>query len=231
MVRYWNSEKHKISYLGIPKTGSTSVRAALSIDVDRDWSVEPKFATFTVLRHPTDRIKSAYMECKRRGTIKPGLSFTDFLKSLHGGFFDSHTEPQSHYFRPVDRVWLFCDLDKLFVHFKVAPKRENISEPYRIDPTDEDMGYIYSIYGRDFILYQFYAGGNVPHDLASLEGYFKRFYALSAELNNHQKAYYAVEREFYMLYGRNRYENYESFKNAKSKYLQRLGNRKLPTYP
>lgn len=228
MVRYWNSEEHKISFLGIPKTGSTSIRTALGIDVEKDWTVQPKYATFTVLRNPIDRIKSGYMECKRRGTVKLDVSFSDFLKSLGSGFFDNHTDPQAFYFRPVDRVWLFEDLDSLFSFFGVERKHENKSKPYEINETLEDLAIIYNLYGRDFILYEYYKGGNFPHGLGDKQLYFRRFYELVAECNNHQEAYYKLEREFYMLYGRNCYVNYETFKNIKSRYWRDLGKQNIP---
>lgn len=51
-------------------------------------------------------------------------------------------------------------------------------------------------------------------------GYFHRFYELISETRTHEEAWQRLEEERNELGLNDRYKNYESFKVAKSKYLE-----------
>ena len=58
MIRFWKSDEHEVSYLGIPKTASTSVRDALEMDV-YDYTKTLKYKkVITTIRGPQRRILS-----------------------------------------------------------------------------------------------------------------------------------------------------------------------------
>ena len=62
--------------------------------------------------------------------------------------------------------------------------------------------------------------------LYSFKGYFERFYEL---LNDHKTgvaAFDALEKEFYELFGANKYSSYESFKVMKRRYIILLQKKK-----
>lgn len=61
--------------------------------------------------------------------------------------------------------------------------------------------------------------------LYSLKGYFERFFELLPAHGSSFAAFEAVEREFYAIFGANRYNSYESFKVAKRRYVISLRKR------
>lgn len=65
--------------------------------------------------------------------------------------------------------------------------------------------------------------------LYSLDGYFTRFFEIiyETECRTYTEAYLALEDEFKDLFGQNRYATYQSFKNAKSRYLKTLNKTKV----
>lgn len=227
LIRYWNSDKHKVSFLGIPKTGSSSVRATLGIHPEKDWATKPKYKkTFTVIREPFARIGSAFEECKRRGTLRKGYerNFDGFVLSVkEKGFFDEHTAPMAMYYQPVERVFLLDDLHSLWKWLCISgEKKANISDPYSIRMTSDTRALIYELYSRDFLLYNNFRqiiGLPIDYQIATKGGYFRRFF----EIKNHwpsisdMKAYNLLEREYYSLFGENRYTSYNSFKNQQAR--------------
>ena len=66
---FYNSESHKLSYLLIPKCGSTSIQKALGSS-EQNKSYFPKYESFTVVRNPLDRFYSGYHELTKRDLFK-----------------------------------------------------------------------------------------------------------------------------------------------------------------
>lgn len=52
------------------------------------------------------------------------------------------------------------------------------------------------------------------------EGYFERFYEFTNEFHTHEEAFEATEHQLKTNFGINRYKNYDSFKDAKSKFMK-----------
>lgn len=63
--------------------------------------------------------------------------------------------------------------------------------------------------------------------LYSFIGYFERFYELLHDHRTGIAAYEALEREFYELFGDNKYSSYESFKVMKRRYIILIQKRKI----
>lgn len=60
--------------------------------------------------------------------------------------------------------------------------------------------------------------------LNTLEGYFDEWYKLRKEDNEptNKQIYEEIEARYFEAYGQTRYRSYESFKNAKHRYLDAL---------
>lgn len=227
IVRYWNSEKYKISFLGIPKTGSSTVRAALGINPEKDWALKPAFKkTFTILREPVKRLASSFKECQRRGTLRPGYeqTFTGFMFSVKDhGFFDEHAAPMSLYFKPVERVFLLENLGEVWEWLDIEPKKNfNVSPPYEVELNEDARAIIYEIYGRDFLLYNNFKrleGVGFSYKIGTTIGYFDRFYEIKHKFGgiSDMAAYKILEREYFTIFEAYKYASYKSFKNQQSK--------------
>ena len=106
MIRIYPSHKHKLNFVRVPKTASTSVIKILDIDANK-WHFlsdkkTPNYPLFCFIRNPFTRLESAFYEAKRRGTIKKEFTFFDFVEKLERiapNFrkLDEHTTPQSFY--------------------------------------------------------------------------------------------------------------------------------------
>lgn len=58
-------------------------------------------------------------------------------------------------------------------------------------------------------------------ELLTNEGYDKRFEQMCVEYDTYEKAFRAVERQFKSYFGKNRYNNYESYRVTRAKRLKR----------
>lgn len=56
--------------------------------------------------------------------------------------------------------------------------------------------------------------------LLTTKGYFERFYEFVNEFQTHEEAFDAVEHQLKSNFGVNKYTSYESFRNAKSKFMK-----------
>ena len=89
--KYYNSRDFEMTYLEIPKSGCSSIKAHVNPS-PTDENV-PKYQVFTVVRDPIDRFISGYMELKRQK--KTDLGFSEFILHVESdGFFDRHIVPQ-----------------------------------------------------------------------------------------------------------------------------------------
>jgi len=164
MTRYWFSRKYEINFLGIPKTGVTSICAMLDIDIDKDWGKSPvkNYNTFTVLREPIDRAVSAYYETLRRGTLSRGATIDDYITKInHCGFFDNHCEPMVNYFKDCEYVLIFekgltNQLNKL-IPVNLVRHAENVTpQDKKIILNNEQRIRLEKIYARDIELYNYF---------------------------------------------------------------------------
>jgi len=158
--RYWNGNAPApglVSFLGIPKAASSSVRAAIGADPNKDWTEQPAHpTTFTVLRCPVERTISAYFECVRRGTMHGTFDvFIDVL-DRRGPVFDPHVFPQADYFEPVEQVFSVENIHLLWSWLGVPAGR-----PLNVTPdcrrpviTKRHLNVIFSTYEQDFLLYE-----------------------------------------------------------------------------
>lgn len=103
-TKYYNSHKQQVSYLLIPKCGSTSIQHMLDSE-ESTATQKPLYTSFTVLRFPKERFISGYWELRKRNRF---LGTPDeLLEEINTiGFFDPHIKPQSEYFEPVDKVFI-----------------------------------------------------------------------------------------------------------------------------
>lgn len=164
--RYWNSDRHELSFLGIPKTGSSTVRAAMGVNVNVDFTHTPLpgFTTFTVLRDPWDRIPSAFHECRRRRTLRPDYPETveGFLQSIADhGFFDEHAAPMSDHFQEVDHVLLLdngleAQLSRLLREPVTLAPRNVTTDPIEPRWTAHARHLLNDLYLEDLALYTEY---------------------------------------------------------------------------
>lgn len=106
MIRYWNSHRYEVSFLGIPKCGVTTVCQMIGADMNKDWTQRPLFNTsFTVVRDPVDRFYSMYHHL-RRARISKAEDIVQFMDEIRNkGFYNVHVQPIAYFWRPVDRVF------------------------------------------------------------------------------------------------------------------------------
>lgn len=107
MITIWYSHHHKIQYLAIPKTGSTTVRSSLNIDANTNYKFRGyliyNYPCFTVIRHPYPRIISAYYELRRLGLPRALVSFDKFIENIENfGFFNEHLHPQKWFLAKLE---------------------------------------------------------------------------------------------------------------------------------
>jgi hypothetical protein len=64
--------------------------------------------------------------------------------------------------------------------------------------------------------------------LYAFRGYFERFFELLQENTTSLQAYEALEREYYDVFGENRYSSYETFKVMRRRYVIYLQTARKP---
>ena len=123
MINIYYSHLHKAQFLSIPKTGSTTVKASLSIDDENKYQFRDQFIynypCFTVIRHTYPRIISAFHELKRSGHPRALVSFEKFIENIENfGFFDHHLHPQSWYlYKLKDKISKIYTLENGLLDF------------------------------------------------------------------------------------------------------------------
>lgn len=158
IIRYWNSARHKCSFLGIPKCGSSSVRSALNIDPQEDWTLTPVYNfTFTMVRNPVPRAVSMYYEMLRqRPHCKRLTNFDTFLRSLQiEGFWNEHLWPMSDYYRPVKTFFRLEHKEDFETVFDVTFPKVNATHQTKLIPTDTQVAVIKEIYQEDYNFFMY----------------------------------------------------------------------------
>ena len=165
LVRYWNSDKYKVSFLGVPKCGSSTVRKLLDCNPEKDWTLEPKYSTtITLLRHPYSRVVSGYHECDRMGILKAkGVeNFEQFIYAIENlGYFNEHIEPMAAYFKECDKV-LIMENDFIndlgdFLGEELPFEQENKTKYNKIEGFEDRIRVLYPM---DYELYNTYSNMN-----------------------------------------------------------------------
>lgn len=123
---YYNSDKLKLSYLLIPKCGSTSIQRALQSS-ETNKTKHPKYPSFTVIREPLSRFFSAYHELIKRNIFK-GTPQELLDKIQTDGFFDAHLRPQSYYMLPADYIYTIDNIP-----FKIPHLNKGTDHSYPLD--------------------------------------------------------------------------------------------------
>lgn len=59
-------------------------------------------------------------------------------------------------------------------------------------------------------------------ELLQENGYFKRFYELTAKYKSHREAYEALENELFQKFRIGKYSSYNSFKRNKNRYMNKV---------
>ncbi len=147
---FYNSEKHKLSYLLIPKNGSTSIQKALESSEKRK-TVKPKYSSFAVIRNPLERFYSGYKELIKRRIFK-GTPQELLDKIEDEGFFDPHIQLQTYFLVQVDNLYTIQQLSKI------------IDLPHRnkskyITPKTVRMGQFIDVYYKDVVMWMRNRGG------------------------------------------------------------------------
>lgn len=144
---YYNSDKHKLSYLLIPKCASTSIQKALQSSETNKTPI-PKYTSFTVIREPLSRFYSAYRELTKRELFKG--SAQDLLDTIQSnGFFDAHILPMTNYIHNVDKIYTLKNIP-----FKIPHLNRGTHHHYTID-----INQFEEIYKDDIYLWISTSGG------------------------------------------------------------------------
>lgn len=146
---YYNSHKYKLSYIPIPKNGSTSIQNALGSS-ESEKTIEPLYSSFVVVREPMSRFISGCNELNKRGIFK-GTPQELLDKIQSDGFFDPHIRPQTSYFDLVDNVNLLDNLPFPLPHLNQG----NVCE------CAIDVDQFESIYHNDVVMWCKYGGGHL----------------------------------------------------------------------
>lgn len=142
---FYNSHKHKLSYLLIPKCGSTSIQQALESS-EKEKTEKPEYKSFTVVRPPLDRFYSGYNELIKREIFK-GTPQQLLFRIEKEGFFDAHIKPQTHYLKPVDQLYSFDTVHELGLNLKHENKGLGKIKTVNIN-------LLYDLYENDFIMWE-----------------------------------------------------------------------------
>ena len=152
LIRYWNSDKYKVSFLGIPKCGSSSVRAALGCHPENDWSLDPKYEkTITFLRDPVERFVSMFGEMHRQRHTDKAATFEMFVASIkRHGFWNEHLLPQSRYYRPCYEVYILNDHKGFEDKYEQLPHINITAQRVKVNLGVKSL--IKEWYNRDYLL-------------------------------------------------------------------------------
>lgn len=163
MIKVWYSHKHSCQFIGIPKTGSSTVRKSLDIKDENfylttlDSKLKLNYPCFTVIRHPYPRLVSCYNELQRMQIPRSLVSFDQFVDNTNMfGYFNWHLYPQHWFNHPqiskfytLENGLLDFMLDFDLPELKIAnttPTNNNVL-------TDEIKAKIDLLYGQDLKLY------------------------------------------------------------------------------
>lgn len=144
---YYNSDKEKLSYVLIPKCGSTSIQRALESS-ESNKTDKPKYPSFTVIRNPVNRFFSGHKELIKRELFK-GTPQQLLDKIEQDGFFDPHIKPQTHFIGKIDRYYTINQLP-----FKVPHLNKS-----KISQGHINMTQFKEIYKEDVLLWEKREGG------------------------------------------------------------------------
>lgn len=149
---YYNNHTHQITFLFVPKTGCTTITNVLK-ESESTRSNECMYKSFAILRDPKDRILSGYHEALRRGTHQGSL--LDLMKRVkQEGFFETHIVPQTHYFYPVDRIFIFPDFKSVSQWIGVDLPHLNRTEKKQDEWTPESSALFTELYAEDIDFWQ-----------------------------------------------------------------------------
>lgn len=164
MITVWYSHKYKCQFVGIPKTGSSTVRASLEITdkcnykIDISEKLRYNYPCFTVIRHPYPRLVSAYHELQRMKIPRALVPFEQFIKQIDMfGYFNEHIFPQEWYMHPqIDKIYTLENglLDFMLDHNLPELKLANLTHSNNVTLTSTHKNKIKLLYGQDLRLYE-----------------------------------------------------------------------------
>lgn len=168
LVRLWYSHAYRINFLGIPKTGSTTIRRLLDIEDNSCWhyideGITFPYQIFTVVRDPYERFLSSYHETLRRRTHDGTID--ELLKELENGIFkDEHTLPQADYLEEAQKYGVFSDYYLICDNSLTRQLNTLLTTDFRDIRLNETIGkgklengqrrIIEEIYWKDFMIYE-----------------------------------------------------------------------------
>lgn len=144
----WYSDAHRIIYLGIPKTASTSMRHIFNLSNHpmnlNDIPDEKKgYRIFTIVRNPLNRFVSGVLESFNRletpqrlktlSGIRDNKEMLErYVTELEKGFCETHTAPQTFFFCPLDGIsdW---DFDAVLTFESLSEDFNNMCKEFEID--------------------------------------------------------------------------------------------------
>lgn len=131
-MSFYNCDELNISYLPIPKCGSTTVQKILNSS-ETNRTEKPKYHPITFVRNPFSRFVSGYNEVVKRGLYKksPDNMLIDiYCKEFH----DPHVMPQYHYIGNKNITMMrFEDMQKyFFIYFGIEVPNLNKGESKNI---------------------------------------------------------------------------------------------------
>jgi hypothetical protein len=129
--RYFNSrDGRELSYLEIPKSGCSSIKAHLSAEPLPNTLPEREFDTvFTVIRNPWHRYISGWGQLVRGGLFS-GTPEELLEKINTEGFFDRHIAPQSYFIEAHLQIYntlIIFDFDQYFKGVDYHHNKGNIT--------------------------------------------------------------------------------------------------------
>ena len=150
--RYFNSEKFKLSYLEMPKSACTSIKAYLECPNDH----EPCYADypiFTVIRDPIKRFASGFIQLQRQGRSKQSSTVNEFLKVIEKyGFYERHIVPQSWFLEQHAQVYKDITLYSLDEYLKEHDLPVLNTSSFSIEMSDAQIEQIQELYKEDYLL-------------------------------------------------------------------------------
>jgi len=58
-------------------------------------------------------------------------------------------------------------------------------------------------------------------ELLTVEGFIKRYFDMLSDYGTCQETYYAIERQYHSAFGKNKYSNYDTFKQVLSRHINK----------
>lgn len=146
----WFYDEHKIIYLGVPKTASTSIRTYLKntnncLNLNQIPEDKIDYKVFTIIREPIQRFVAGVLETFRRPDSPNNLYSLRIVNNIgdminqyitileNDGFTDPHIAPQVHFI--TDKNGTMFKIDTILLFENLKSEFNDMCEKYNIPPS------------------------------------------------------------------------------------------------